>query len=251
MSTSGRTSNRERVEQARAEGRILLGGHRGNPHDFPENTLSSYDSAIELGCDMVECDVHLTTDGRLAVIHDHTLERTTDGTGMVGAHSLAELKALDAGRGKRIPELAEVLELVRGRAGLVIETKQNPIPYEGLEAALVAELARFEMFAEVSVISFHHGRVRHLAELAPELDCGIIDAARPIDPVGMLRASGARLFSSYYGTLDPEMVGEIRAADCSVGAWTVDDELGAAWMRVCRPDSVFSNHPALIKPLLG
>lgn len=244
-------SNRERLEQGRAQGRILLGGHRGNPHDFPENTLPSFNSAIELGCDMVECDVHLTVDGRLAVIHDHTLERTTDGKGMVAAHSMAELKEFDAGRGERIPELSEVLELVRGRAGLVIETKQNPIPYEGLEAALVAELARFGMFAEVSVISFHHGRIKHLAELAPELDCGIIDAARPIDPVAMLRASGARLFSSYYGTLDPEMVGEIHAAGASVGVWTVDDELGAAWMRVCRPDSVFSNHPALIKPLLA
>jgi glycerophosphoryl diester phosphodiesterase len=246
-----RVSNRERLQAARAEGRIMLGGHRGNPHDFPENTLASYESAIGLGCEMVECDVHLTSDGRLAVIHDHTLDRTTDGRGMVAAHTMAELKGFDAGRGERIPELAEVLELVRGRVGLVIETKQNPVPYEGLEVALVGELARFEMFAEVSVISFHHARISHLAELAPELDCGIIDASRPIDPAGMMRAAGARLFSSYYGTLDPEMVAEVRAAGGSVGAWTVDDALGAAWMRVCRPDSVFSNHPALIRPLLA
>ena len=63
----------------------MLGGHRGNPAEHPENTLASFRSAIELGCDMVECDVHLTSDGELAVIHDHQLERTTDGKGMVGA----------------------------------------------------------------------------------------------------------------------------------------------------------------------
>ena len=64
-------------------GRMLLGGHRGNPDEFPENTLASFRSAIELGVDMIECDVHLSSDGELVVIHDHTLDRTTNGTGLV------------------------------------------------------------------------------------------------------------------------------------------------------------------------
>src|SRR5438270_255901 len=165
---------RQRLEAARAEGRIMLGGHRGNPAEHPENTLASFRSAIEVGCDMVECDVHLTSDGELAVIHDHTLERTTSGSGMVGAHTLAELRQLDAGGGERIPLLEEIFELVRDRVGLVIETKQNPIPYPGLEEKLVAKLREHGMLDQVSVISFHHERIRHLKEIAPEVDGGII-----------------------------------------------------------------------------
>ena len=109
-----------------------MGGHRGNPAEHPENTLASFRSAIELGVDMIECDVHLSSDGELVVIHDHTLERTTDGQGMVLQHTLAALRELDAGGGERVPVLAEVCELARGRAGLCVEVKQIPIPYPGL-----------------------------------------------------------------------------------------------------------------------
>lgn len=242
---------RQRLEAARAEERMLLGGHRGNPAEHPENTLASFRSAIDLGCDMVECDVHLTADGELAVIHDHTLERTTNGSGLVGAHTLAELRELDAGQGERIPLLEELLELVRGRVGLVIETKQNPIPYPGLEEKLVATLREHRMVDQVSVISFHHLCIRHLKQVAPDVDAGIIDASRPIDPVGMLRAAGADLYSSFYGTLDPAMTAELRAAGAAVGVWTVDDDLSLLWTRVCRPDSVFTNRPGEIGPKLN
>src|SRR5207253_4458595 len=115
----------------------------------------------------------------------------------------ADLRKLDAGEGQPIPLLEELFELVRDRVGLVIETKQNPIPYPGLEEKLVATLREHGMVDQVSVISFHHGCVRRLKEIAPELETGIIDASRPIDPVGMMRAARADLFSSYFGTLDP------------------------------------------------
>jgi glycerophosphoryl diester phosphodiesterase len=247
----GSFTMRQRLEAARAEGRIMLGGHRGNPAEHPENTMDSFRSAIELGCDMVECDVHLTTDGELAVIHDHTLERTTNGTGIVGAQTLAELRLLDAGNGQPVPLLEEILELVRDRVGLVIETKQNPIPYPGLEEKLVATLREHGMLDRTTVISFHHGCIRRLKELVPEIDAGIIDASRPIDPVGMLRAARADLFSCYWGTLEPSMVAEIREAGAAVGVWTVDDDLALMWMRACRPDSVFSNRPGEIGPKLN
>ena len=246
----GAYTMRQRLEAARAEGRFMLGGHRGNPAQHPENTLASFRSAIELGCDIVECDVHLTSDGELAVIHDHQLERTTNGKGMVGSHTLAELRELDAGGGERIPLLEEVFELCRDRVGLAIETKQNPIPYPGLEEKLVAAIREHGMAQQVSVISFHHGCIRHLRELAPEIDAGIIDASRPVDPVAMLRAASAELYSCFWGTLEPSMVAEIRAAGAAVGTWTVDDDLGVAWMQACRPDSVFTNRPAEIGPKL-
>src|SRR5262252_5883544 len=123
---------------AREAGVPLVGGHRGNPAEHPENTLASFRSAIELGVDLIECDVHLSADGELIVIHDHTLDRTTNGTGLVVQRSLADLRRLDAGGGERIPVLAEVCELARDRVGLAVELKQIPIPYPGLEEKLVA-----------------------------------------------------------------------------------------------------------------
>ena len=229
----------------------MVGGRRGYRAEYPENEHVACRSAVAAGCDLVACAVHLTADGELAVIHDHHLERTTNGTGLVGVHTLAELRELDAGKGEKIPLLEELFDLCRDRVGLVIETKQNPIPYPGLEERLAAAIREHEMTEQVSVISFHHGCIRHLKEVAPELDLGIVDASRPIDPVGMMRGAGADLFSSYFGTLDPQMVEEIRAASGAVGVWVVDDPIATMWTRACRPDSAFSNRPGEIGPLLN
>ena len=99
-------------------------GHRGAPADEPENTLRSFRRALAVGVAAVELDVQLTKDGRLAVIHDETLDRTTNGRGPVQDFTLAELKRLDAGRGEPVPSLEEVFDLVQGQADLVVELKQ-------------------------------------------------------------------------------------------------------------------------------
>jgi len=96
--------------------------HRGASGQEPENTLRAFARALELGATWIECDVHHLHD-RLVVIHDDTVDRTTDGEGSLSAHSLGELRALDAGNGERIPYLDEVLELAAGRARLNVELK--------------------------------------------------------------------------------------------------------------------------------
>src|SRR6266513_3272950 len=125
-------------------GRVLLGGHRGNADECPENTLTSFRSAIELGVDVIELDVHRSEDGGLPVIHDHLLDRTTDGSCLVRDHTMAELKRFDAGswkdrrfKGERIPWLEEVLAGAKGEGGVTIEIKNLPLPYAGIEEAVV------------------------------------------------------------------------------------------------------------------
>jgi glycerophosphoryl diester phosphodiesterase len=240
----------DRYRLARETGVPLIGGHRGNPAEHPENTLASFRSAIELGVDMIECDVHLSSDGHLVVIHDHTLDRTTNGTGLVAQHTLAELRALDAGGGERLPVLSEVCALARGRVGLCVEIKQIPIPYPGLEERLVACLGELEMVEQTTVISFHHGAVKRLKELEPRIAVGVIEGARPIDPVGLMRSAGADVYSPHYGAMDPELVREVHEAGGVVGVWTVDDAAAVAWCQACRPDSVFTNRPREILPAL-
>ena len=244
-------SVRELYRRSRLSGSPLIGGHRGNPAERPENTLSSFRSAIELGVDMIECDVHMSGDGELVVIHDHTLERTTNGTGFVGQRTLAELRALDAGDGERLPLLAEVCELSRqSGVGLCVEVKQNPLHYAGLEEALVAQLTDLGMVEQTAVISFNHASVRRLKELEPRLTTGILEGARPIDPVGLMRGALADLFAPHYGAMDPELVEDVHSAGGAVGVWIVDDDAAVTWCKLCKPDSVFTNRPREVLPKL-
>jgi glycerophosphoryl diester phosphodiesterase len=115
-------------------GRPLVCGHRGARTVAPENTIASFDLALEKGAGIIELDVQLTRDGGMAIIHDHTVDRTTDGTGRVADLSWDELQVLDAGirfgeafRGQRVPSLLQVLEWARGRVYLAVEVKE-PYP---------------------------------------------------------------------------------------------------------------------------
>ncbi|MBN1622057.1 MAG: hypothetical protein JW871_05655 [Endomicrobiales bacterium] len=102
---------------------VLRIGHRGACFYEPENTLISFKKAIELGCGMIEFDVHLCASGELVVIHDGTLRRTTNGKGVVAKKTLAQLKTLDAGKGEEIPTLKETINFINKRAVSNIELK--------------------------------------------------------------------------------------------------------------------------------
>src|SRR5581483_879272 len=120
----------ETVLERGCRGRPLIGAHRGASARAPENTLWAFRAALADGAELIELDVHLTRDGRLAVIHDETTGRTTGVDGAVAELTMAELRALDASRvkggawtGQSIPELGEVLALARGRVALNVEIK--------------------------------------------------------------------------------------------------------------------------------
>jgi glycerophosphoryl diester phosphodiesterase len=236
-------SIRDRYEAAHDEGRPLLGGHRGNPAEHPENTMRSFRSAIALGCDLIECDVHLSSDGRLVVIHDHSLDRTTNGSGLVHDHTAAELRKLDAGDGERIPLLQEVIELAIGKVGLVIELKNLPPLYPGLEEKLINMLRQLGAIQECAVVSFNHVAIHELRQVEASLQLGILEGARPLHPAKMLRETGADVYSPHWGASDPEVVKEVHAAGGAVAVWPVDDEAAVAWCRYARPDSIFTNRP--------
>ena len=115
--------------------KIAVAAHRGNSRFYPENTLVAFRSAIELGVDMVEIDLHMTKDGELILMHDHTVDRTSDGQGLIREKSLAEMKALDVGgwknekfKGERVPTFREFLELFRDQDEMLfnIELKDYP-----------------------------------------------------------------------------------------------------------------------------
>lgn len=151
-------------------------GHRGAPRAAPENTLSSFELAIRQGADLVELDLHLSTDKQLVVIHDDTVDRTTDGTGPVGDLSLAELRALDAGSwvhpkfcGEQIPTLSEALELSAGRAGLVVELKGGSDCYPGMERLLARAIETEDRLEDVIAISRNSAAIKRINEINPDI----------------------------------------------------------------------------------
>jgi glycerophosphoryl diester phosphodiesterase len=160
--------------------------HRGSPNDLPENTLIGFECAIQHGADLIELDVHQTADGHIVVIHDETLNRTTNGSGAVHAMTLAELQVLDAGswmgqdfRGENIPTLADALALTEGRAGLVIDLKTGSDQYPSIEERIVDLLARMNRLDDVIIIS---GDSRAIACIR-QLNCQIATLDFGDDPL--------------------------------------------------------------------
>ena len=111
---------------------IYVAAHRGWCSKYPENTMSAFKAALDIGVDQIETDVRITKDGHLVLIHDNTVDRTTNGKGFVHDMTLSELRELDAGNGEKIPTLAELMELVKDHptVTLDIELKEYPDDFE-------------------------------------------------------------------------------------------------------------------------
>jgi glycerophosphoryl diester phosphodiesterase len=235
---------------ARRDGRPLIVGHRGAMGYAPENTFASFERAVALGVDAVECDVHLSADGVPVVIHDHTLDRTTDGQGPVRARTLAELKRLDAGSwrgaefaGQRLPTLDELLEWCAGRVPLSIELKNGPTFYDGLAEQIVELVRRRGMLARANVISFDHQAIRRVKELEPRLAAGVLFAARLVDAPAAARAAGAETIMPAYYFATSDVIEQTHAAGLTISVWTVDDPATAAELARRGVDAIASNYP--------
>ncbi|MBW1917841.1 MAG: glycerophosphodiester phosphodiesterase [Deltaproteobacteria bacterium] len=220
---------------------VRIMGHRGAPAYEPENTLRSIRRALEMGVEAVEIDVQLSRDGRLAVIHDETVDRTTNGRGRVKDLTWDELQRLDAGQGERIPALEEVVDLVRSRAHLVVELKQPDA---------VAPLAKFfqvhNLFDDAHAISFWHPAVKALRELEPKIRTGVLLVGHPVDPVAMARGAGAEALVLNYAFVSQDLVQTAKRAGLMVFIWNIDTiELLKPFLDL-ELDGIGSNRPDVL-----
>ncbi|MDQ7857919.1 MAG: glycerophosphodiester phosphodiesterase family protein [Armatimonadota bacterium] len=235
--------------------RLAVIAHRGASGDAPENTLAAFGRARELGADGVELDVHLSADGEPVVIHDHRLERTTDGRGLVGEQPLAVLRRLDAGRwfgeafaGQRIPTLDEALATLAGLR-VIVELKNGPIYYPRI-AARVAAVVRASGHGRVTVSSFDHPALRDVRQAAPELNTAVLFAARPVDPVRLAWDAGAVLLHPQWAFATADLVAAAHAAGLRVEAWTVDEPDWLRRVMAAGVDGIMTNYPARLLALL-
>lgn len=226
--------------------------HRGASADAPENTLPAFELALAQGAQGLEFDVQLTRDDEVVVIHDETLERTTDGHGWVADHSLDQLRALDAGvrhkgfAGTRIPTLGEVLDLTRGTGvTLNIELKNSKMRYKGMEERVVEILAGRPASGPVVLSSFNHYSLLRLHDLDRGLTLGALYSERlyrPWDYVPKLKATA--LHPPARAVRGPKFVRRCAHAGLSLHVWTVDVPAEVRRLADLGVDAVITNHPA-------
>ncbi len=201
--------------------------HRGARASEPENTVRAMNKAFECGADAVEVDLRFTCDHKLVVIHDDTLERTTNGTGKVSDMTIEQLRALDAGKGERIPELSEALSVAkRYSRPLVIELKE-----EGMEWQVLEEVTEVGLGDKVIISSFIHTSLRNLKEKAPEIKTGVIIASVPVNPVRLVQDAKADVIFAKYSRITREFIDAcVGYEGIEVYLWTVNtiDDLNNA-----------------------
>lgn len=215
-------------------------GHRGSMGTSPENTLLGFTHAIEMGVEGIECDVQLTKDGELIVVHDETIDRTTDGTGFIKDLTLKELKAFSAGSKfssfeqfdenrwskEKIPTLEEVLQLIAPyNIELNIELKTTLFPYEGIEEKVLGTVKQFNYSDKVIYSSFHLPSLLRLKRLDPEAKIAwllMYRLSRPMEYVSSLQLEGLHLHKDLLlrGHYDPP----VEHLGYSIRVWTVNQE---------------------------
>jgi glycerophosphoryl diester phosphodiesterase len=212
-------------------------GHRGAAGHAPENTLASVRKAIEFGVDVVEVDLRLTRDGQVVLLHDATVDRTTSGKGRVSAKSLEGLKALAAG-GEPIPTLDELLDLARGRVGLMLEMK-----VAGIAERVVTTVRRSRFAGTVIYASFLHKELVAVRNADPQAAILALFDKLPKDPVSVATRLKASHVGLRFPTATAARLDTFHRAGLLVFVYTLNDPRDIQAMRALGVDGIISDFP--------
>ncbi|MGX1675676.1 glycerophosphodiester phosphodiesterase [Streptomyces sp. NPDC055400] len=217
---------------------FLTIGHRGVMGVEPENTLRSFVAAQHAGLDLIELDLHLSKDGALVVMHDADVDRTTDGRGPIADKTLAELRALDAGRGERVPVFEEVLDAVS-------KPLQAEIKDVAAARALAEVMLRRDLVSRVEVISFHDEAVAEIARLVPGVRTALVASRYGTDVVDRATAVGATSLVLNIRRLTQEIVERARKADLRIIGWVVNTQDDLRLVRALGLDGATTDYPEI------
>ncbi|MFE4820450.1 glycerophosphodiester phosphodiesterase [Streptomyces sp. NPDC056704] len=217
---------------------FLTIGHRGVMGVEPENTLRSFMAAQHAGLDLIELDLHLSKDGALVVMHDADVDRTTDGSGPIAEMTLAELRALDAGHGERVPVFEEVLDTIR--APLQAEIKDT-----AAARALAEVMHRRDLVGRVEVSSFHGEAIAEITRLVPGVRTALIASRYGIDVVDRAVEVGAATVCLNIRRLTLEVVEHARKADLRIIGWVVNTQDHLRLVRALELDGATTDYPQI------
>jgi glycerophosphoryl diester phosphodiesterase len=243
--------------QAAPEKPIINVGHRGASGHEPEHTFAAYDKALEMGADYIEQDLQQTSDGTLVVLHDSTLDRTTDCTGPVSAITLAELEQCDAGNGQRVPTLREVFERYGHRVNYYIETK-TPEAADQMEERLLALLEEFNLREpavnrwQVLIQSFSPESLQQIHEIDPDLPLIQLGGSRATLVATLPQiAEYAIGIGPSGGQVDATLTAAAHAVCVDVHPYTINTTAQMQALLDAGVDGMFTNFPDRLDALLG
>lgn len=247
------------------EYRPLSVAHRGDSIAFPENTLEAYRRAIELGVEMIECDVNITRDGTLVMMHDVTLDRTTSGSGRVSAASWDEIQELDAGgkfkpefAGAKVPSTEETLLLYK-EAGILscFEVKgADGDESDRIALGLVNLFLKHDMLDTAFMSSYHHEALLLAKSNCPELLLAperLPDDA-PADPpeaVRQAKAFSAPVIQHQYTVLTADVVRALHENEIAVWSWSTTDEESMLFSMDIGADALMGDDVELMLDILN
>jgi len=233
---------------------VLNIAHRGASGTFPENTLSAFRAAIDAGADMCELDVQLSRDGAIVVIHDDTVERTTDGKGEVAELTLEELKRLDAGakfkggpfKGARIPTLDEVFDATSGKCGLNIELKAG-----GLEHQVAQIMQARNALGDSIVSSFDWEYLKKIQQLHFNIRIGLLADEKPVELMMNAVAMRAYSINPRWDMVTSDLCKAAHERSLKLYTWTVDADARMRALIECGVDGIMTNYPERLRTVVG
>ena len=232
--------------------------HRGASGNYPENTLIAFQKALEIGVDEIELDLYLTKDDHLIVMHDATVDRTTDGTGAIAELTLTEIKTLDAGRvfgerfrDERVPTWEEALDLVQGKVRLNVHLKEGGNSDGHYERKVAQALMDFQMLGD-SILTCSDDSVGIFAEIDPRIECRIFRANRT--PEEYIRKSvemGLRTMQPGRDITTQDFVRKAHEAERIVHVFYADTPEDMRFYIEIGVDGILTNYPERLKVILA
>jgi glycerophosphoryl diester phosphodiesterase len=241
--------------------RPLIWGHRGASDVAPENTLAAFRASVRAGADGIELDVMRCGSGEIVVIHDDTVDRTTNSSGHVGTMSFGTLRMLDAGAlfapdyaGEAIPTLEEVLDAVGHRVRVNIEIKSPERHGAYVETDVVAMVRSRALQDQVIVSSFDPRVLARLKKVDPDMPRALLyDRHGPLvrAPIGGVLLAQPQALHPHWSLVDRSMVQWAHRHDYQVNVWTVDDPQVARQLAEWGVDGIITDHPAALLEALA
>jgi len=232
---------------------VLVIAHRGFSGQAPENTLLAFKNAMDLGCDMIELDIHLSKDREIVVMHDHTLNRTTTGQGKIADFNLRELRKLDAGSwlgtqfsGERIPTLKEVLKLSKDKIPVNIEIKhhkEEKYPIEELAEKALKEVKEAGMINQINFFSFHPLALQKIKDKEPKAWVTFLYPKPWKFPRDITEGEDYPILGLRDKHLTKEGIAQIHQQGMQVYVWTVDIPEEMEKFINWGADGIITNHP--------
>jgi glycerophosphoryl diester phosphodiesterase len=252
-------------------GTVVDIAHRGSSGSAPENTVAAVNVALQQHASVVEVDVQRSADGELVILHDVTLDRTTNveevfperAPWRVGDFTLAELRTLDAGSwfaeeftGEPLPTLREVIDALGHRAGLLLEVK-SPDLYPGIEADIYQEMSSIPGYlpsalasGDLVLQSFDHDSMRTFHELAPEVPIGLLSGSRPTEAELVAASEWADQINPSYRVTDKALVDRVHQLGMTISVYTLNSgQLMRQYINM-GVDGVITNYPTVLRQIL-